>query len=91
MSKFGGFLTVEADSAYNTLLYNLVYLLQFRLRKFYQGDESVNEGNFKKVLWKTFQKMNKMESRKGRPPKFSGAVGDLIEVLFGKHEIDRLE
>lgn len=53
MSVNGGFATRASDQCYNVLIYNLMYLLQYRIRKFYQN-ETVNEHNFRHVLLKTF-------------------------------------
>lgn len=82
MSVNGGFSTSKTETAYNTLVYNLLYLLQYRIRKLY-AQESVNEHNFRNCLLRTYSKTVKMESDKFLPPKFSAAVKDLIDSIAG--------
>ena len=50
-ANFG--LSSESETQYNTMVYNLMYLMQYRLRKFYAG-EQVNEKNFESTLLTTF-------------------------------------
>jgi hypothetical protein len=77
MSVNGGFATKAMDSQYNTQIYNLLYLLQYRIRKFY-ANEVVNENNFVNLLIKTYNKTIKLETSKYIPPRFSEAMKDLI-------------
>ena len=77
MSVNGGFATKAMDSQYNTQIYNLLYLLQYRIRKFY-ANEVVNENNFVNLLIKTYNKTIKLETSKYIPPRFSEAIKDLI-------------
>lgn len=81
MSVNGGFPTKAVDTQYNTLVYNMVYLLQYRIRKFYTK-ESVNEHNFRHVLLKTYTKSVKLEASKFLPPKFSEALEDLVDLMY---------
>jgi hypothetical protein len=60
MSVNGGFATSLIDGKYNTLVYNLLYLLQYRIRKFYKN-ETVNEHNFRTVFLKAASKAIKLE------------------------------
>ena len=75
-----GFATKQLESTYNTLVYNLIYLLQYRVRKFYL-DEPVNENTFKHVLRRALRKCTKMEQHKFASPKFSQALTDLSSLL----------
>lgn len=63
MSVNSGFASRKDETAYTTLVYNLLYLLQYRVRKFY-ANETVNESNFKHTLLKTVNRCAKMEKSK---------------------------
>jgi len=43
MSVIGNLAPLELDQTYSTILYNMMYLIQFRLKKFYMGDDQINE------------------------------------------------
>lgn len=81
MSVKGNYPTKQGESQYNTLIYNLIYLLQYRLRKFYT-QEPCNETAFRHTLLKTYKKSTKMEQDKFIPPKFSEAVKDFAQLMF---------
>jgi hypothetical protein len=80
MSINGGFATAVLERTYNTLVYNLIYLLQYRIKRLYNADV-VSEKNFQKVLGKTFNKIKRMETDKHSSPKFSEAMKDLADLL----------
>ena len=80
MSVNGGFATKQLETQYNTLVYNLLYLMQYRIRKLY-NNQSFNEINFKHVLLKSYKKTLKMEEQKYIQPKFSEAIKDLIQII----------
>lgn len=73
------------EESYNTLVYNLLYLLQYRIKRLYT-DDTVNERNYKKVLHRTYLKARHMERDKFIPPKFSEAMKDLAGLLFDNGE-----
>ena len=77
-ANFG--LSSESEIQYNTMVYNLMYLMQYRLRKFYAGEE-VNEKNFESTLLTTFEKCKALEKGKLIKPMFSEAITDLIKVV----------
>ena len=80
MSVNSGFATRQNEVQYNTLVYNLLYLLQFKVKKGYDTTAApeLNEMNFRHLLLKTYQKAQKMEQTKCVLPKFSLAIKDLI-------------
>jgi len=73
MSINGGFATAALERTYNTLVYNLIYLLQYRIKRLYNSDV-VSEKNFQKILGKTFNKVKRMEVDRYLTPKFSEAM-----------------
>lgn len=75
-----GFATRHTESIYNTVVYNLIYLLQYRLRKVYRS-EALNESNYQAVLIRAVRKLQRMERSKFAKPKFSEALTDLCDVL----------
>jgi len=81
MSVNSGFATKLMETSYNTLVYNLLYLFQYRIRKFY-SNESINESNFRNIVLRSFQKAKKLEKSKFLEPKFSVAVKDLISLMI---------
>ena len=81
MSVNQGFATKALETQYSTVVYNLLYLLQYRVKRMY-CQENVNEANFRRVLVKTYKKAKKMEIDKFLPPKFSDAMKDLADLLF---------
>ena len=85
MSINGGFATRQLDETYNTLVYNLIYLLQYRIKRLYNS-EVVSEKNFQKVLAKTFKKVQQLEGHKYTPPRFSEAMKDLADLLLNDLE-----
>ena len=80
MSINGGFAIAVFERTYNTLVYNLIYLLQYRIKRLYNADV-VSEKNFQKVLGKTFNKVKRMEADRHLSPKFSEAMQDLAGML----------
>ena len=82
-----GFATKQLESTYNTLVYNLLYLLQYRLKKLYTS-ETVSETNFKHVMMRVVRKCAKLEQTKFAYPKFSEAISDLCEVLSAQKSAD---
>jgi hypothetical protein len=81
MSINGGFATRTLDETYNTQVYNLIYLLQYRIKRVYNS-EVVSEKNFQKVLAKTYDKIKHMEAHKYTPPRFSEAMKDLADLIL---------
>jgi len=45
MSVYGGLATRQIESKYNMVLYNLIFLLQYRIQRLYDG-EVVHERHF---------------------------------------------
>jgi len=80
MSINGGFATAVLEKTYNTLVYNLIYLLQYRIKRLYNADV-VSERNFQRVLGKTYNKCKRMEADRHLNPKFSEAMQDLAGML----------
>jgi hypothetical protein len=81
MSINGGFATRNLDETYNTLVYNMIYLLQYRIKRLYNS-EVVSEKNFQKVLAKTYDKIKQLEGHKYTPPRFSEAMKDLADLML---------
>jgi hypothetical protein len=81
MSINGGFATRNLDESYNTLVYNMIYLLQYRIKRLYNS-EVVSETNFQKVLAKTYDKVKQLEAHKYTPPRFSEAMKDLADLML---------
>ena len=91
MSVYSGFSTRTQETLYNRTLYQLLYLLQYRLQKFYkQGKppclippEQCKEEKFQSFLQLTYEKLFSMDHFKYLPPRFSGAAKDLILDTLG--------
>jgi len=77
MQTAGG--ETNTEQTYQTLVYNLVYLLQLRLRKFYLN-ESLNEKTYLGILANLHSKIRNSETQE--QTKFSEAIKDLMQVIL---------
>jgi len=86
MSVNGVLSTREIETQYNTIVYNLLYLLQYRVRKLY-SKQSINELNFQSALLKAYNKSVQIEKTIVGPPKFSEALKDLAQLIIGLSKV----
>ena len=70
--------TETCGSPYQTAVYNLIYLLQYRVRK-QVLQEPVHESKFRRVLLSTYEKTEQLEQ--AGDFKFSRAMKDLADLL----------
>lgn len=83
MSIYSGFATRLQEETYDDCVDSVLYILQKRIIKFYQG-EHADEDKFLSMLLKINNQMKSMEAHKYLEPKSSQAFGELIEVLKKK-------
>ena len=84
---YGGFATRRIENIYNTAVYNLISLLQYRVQRLDgegEGEEQRNEAHdqhFKKLLARQYTLIYKMDVDKHLLPKFSYAMKELAKSL----------
>ena len=80
MSIYSGFATRFQEEAYDHCIDSLLYILQKRIIKFYQG-EPADEEKFISLVLKLNQQLRTMEKNKYLEPKSSQSVNELIQYM----------
>jgi hypothetical protein len=93
MSVYSGFATRNHETVYNTVLFKLINVIQFRLKLYSQGVISEASGmggeandDFKLLFGKLFVKLKTMEEYKYCAPRFSYSMHDIADHLGFKFE-----
>ena len=80
MSIYSGFATRFQEEAYDHCIDSLLYVLQKRIIKFYQG-EPADEERFISLVLKLNQQLRAMEKNKYLEPKSSQSVNELTQYM----------
>lgn len=80
MSIYSGFATRFQEESYDHCIDSLLYILQKRIIKFYQGEQA-EEDRFIELVLKLHQQMRNMEKNKYLDPKSSHSVNELIKFM----------
>ena len=80
MSIYSGFATRFQEEAYDHCIDSLLYVLQKRIIKFYQG-EPADEEKFISLVLKLNQQLRAMEKNKYLEPKSSLSVNELTQYM----------
>eukprot|EP00347_Sterkiella_histriomuscorum_P010593 403375680 len=87
MSVYSGFTTRQQEDSYQQTLYNMVYLLQIRVLRFFQK-EPFDDKRFCKFFMKLFKKLYEYDKIKYLPPRFDTAFRDLAAYFIqNKQEV----
>lgn len=79
MSIYSGFATRRQEEAYDSLVVDLITVLQRRIIKFYLGQET-DEQKFNSVLEHLQEYLRKMELNKYQQPKLSQTLTPLLQI-----------
>ena len=90
MSVYGGFPTRQVENVYNQCIFNVISLLQFRVKELYESAQFTPlefdfEFRFKKMLASQYLKLYRLDQSKHLKPRFSYAMRDLAKY-FGVYK-----
>ena len=83
MSIYSGFATRAQEENYDDIIDSVLYILQKRVCKFYQG-EPADDDKFISMLVKLHHQMRGMETHKYLEPKSSHTIDELVSFLRKK-------
>mmetsp|Transcript_28647 Transcript_28647/g.43274 ORF Transcript_28647/g.43274 Transcript_28647/m.43274 type:complete len:82 (+) Transcript_28647:111-356(+) len=71
---------VMQNGGYGNIVYNLLFLIQIRLTKFFNGEEE-NDKEFQHFFLKVYDMMHTQEQKVGSPISFTNCVKDLVDCV----------
>lgn len=79
MSIYSGFATRQQEQSYDSLILDLISVLQRRIIKFYVGEDA-DEAKFHSILLNLHHHLSRMEESKYLEPKFATSFKELLTL-----------